>query len=265
MSTTPTRRSASRSWWLVVGSAVTILLLVWGVVQTASWLARTETSVQLAEPGDGLGEVRIEMDNGSLVVRSTSGDEIQVTGTLVSDLVEPDVDQRREGDRWVMRVRCSLGFLPTACGSNLELAVPEDLRVTVRASNTPVRLVGVRSELDVATSNNAVEGDDLSGRRVRVRTSNDRVELSGLRVADVETTTSNDRVALAFEDAPDAVVVRTSNDRVQVVVPDTPVPFAVDLRTSNGSATNQVRSDPTSDRRIDVRTSNDDVTVRYPG
>jgi hypothetical protein len=265
MSAATTPRTSTRMWWLLGGSVLTIALLGWGVLQCAAWLARTETAVLASQPGDGLTEVLIEMDNGSLLVRSTSGDEVQVTGTLVSDLTEPDVEHRREGDRWVVRARCPLNFLPTACGSELELAVPEGLPITVRASDTPVRLVGVRSELDVVTSDNAVEGDDLSGPRVSVRTSNDRVELSGLRVADVDATTSNDRVALSFEDSPESVVIRTSNDRVLVVVPDRPVPFAVDLRTSNGSSTNQVRSDPTSDRRIDVRTSNDDVTVRYPG
>lgn len=261
---TAPRSGRARPWWLVLGSAATLVLLAWGALQFVSLLARSERDVSAAEPATGLDEVAIEMANGSLVVRGTGGDEVQVTGTLISDVTEARFETERDGGRWVVRVRCSLGFLPTSCGSDLEVAVPEGLSLSVRASNSPVRLVGLSSAVDVQTSNDRIEGDDVSG-PVVARTSNDRVELRGLRSSTVDVQSSNDLVRLDFADAPDTVRVRTSNDRVSVVVPDGSGPYAVDLSTSNGSANNQVRSDPSAERRIEVRTSNDDVTLRYPG
>jgi hypothetical protein len=260
--TAPGRRS--RPWWLVLGSALTVLLLVWSALQVVSLLARSTREVRVTEPATGLAEVVVELSGGSLLVRGASGEQLRLDGRVVSDVSEATLDVARDGDRWVVQVRCRLAFLPTACGADLELAVPAGLAVTVLASNAPVRLVGLAGALDVRTSNDRVEGDALSG-PVRVRTSNDRVELRGLRSRSVDVTTSNDSVLVDLADVADEVTVQTSNAPVEVVVPDDSGPFAVDLTTSNGSSTNDVRSDPDSPLRITVRTSNDDVVVRHAG
>jgi DUF4097 and DUF4098 domain-containing protein YvlB len=61
------------------------------------------------------------------------------------------------------------------------------------------------------------------------------------------------------------VYARTQNGSIEVVVPDTDVLYRVEMDTSHGGTDNLVRTDPNSDRTIDLSTSNGSITVRPPG
>jgi hypothetical protein len=259
------RGGRARTWWRVVGSLLTVVVVGWVVLQVVALLARSEAPVDTAMAAEGLATLVVELDGGSLELRGTDDEEVVVTGTLVSGWRTNELERRRDGDELVLRTDCPDGPVDSFCSADLVVEVPRELAVRVRSNDTSVQLIGLAGDLDVATSNDAVLGDDLAGEHVRVRSSNDRVELVGLRSPRLDVQTSNDRVGLTFLRPPDDVRVRTSNDRVEVVVPDSQASYVVDTTTSNGSTSTEVRSDPTAARRIDVRTSNDDVVVRYPG
>lgn len=259
------RGGRARTWWRVLGSLLTIVVVGWVVLQVVAVLARSEAPVDAVAAAEGLATLVVELDGGSLEVRGTDGDQVVVAGTLVSGWRTNELERRRDGDELVLRTDCPDGPIDSFCSADLVVEVPRELALRVRSNNTSVQLIGLDGDLDVGTSNDAVLGDDLGGEHVRVRSSNDRVELVGLRSPMVDVQTSNDRVGLTFIGPPDDVRVRTSNDRVEVVVPDSEASYVVDTATSNGSTSTDVRSDPAATRRIDVRTSNDDVVVRYPG
>ena len=220
------RGGRARTWWRVLGSLLTIVVVGWVVLQVVAVLARSEAPVDAVAAAEGLATLVVELDGGSLEVRGTDGDQVVLAGTLVSGWRTNELERRRDGDELVLRTDCPDGPIDSFCSADLVVEVPRELAVRVRSNDTSVQLIGLAGDLDVATSNDAVLGDDLAGEHVRVR---------------------------------------SSNDRVEVVVPDSEASYVVDTATSNGSTSTDVRSDPAATRRIDVRTSNDDVVVRYPG
>ncbi len=135
--------------------------------------------------------------------------------------------------------------------------------VTVRSSNTSITVSGIDAAVDVQTSNDSISADRLLG-RVVLRTSNDSIRATALSSTDTVLHSSNDEISAEFLVAPERVVVTTSNAPVTIVVPDTDDAYDVELATSNGGQTAAVRTDPTSDRRLEATSSNDDVVVRYP-
>jgi hypothetical protein len=263
VATTGETRVRGRRWWQLAGSVATVALLAWGVLQVVALLARTEQEVRAGEDAAGLEEVVLDAQRSSVSVRGTDGAQVLLDGRLVSDVREARLHTHRDGARWLVEVRCDQRFLPSACGADLELAVPDGIAVRLQTSNAPIRLVGLTAPVDATTSNAPIRGADLGG-PLRLRTSNHSVELRGLRSTRVDVQSSNGGLLAEFAAAPDAVSLRTSNDDVDVVVPDRSGPYALDLSTSNGSAAGSVRSDPSARRRVEVRTSNADVTVRYP-
>ncbi len=252
-----------RGWWRVIGSVVAIAMLVAGVVNVVGKLSERTETVDRSLSTEGIGSLQVEVDSSELEIVGGSGDRIVVTGTIVTGLRRTElVVDGRDGVA-VVQLDCHRGPLD-ACGGSLRIEVPQELDVSVDAPDTGVSLDGLDGDVEVRSTNSAIAASFLSG-RVRLHTTNDSVVAGALRSSDVEVTTSNDRVELAFEVEPRSVVVETSNDAVLVVVPNTEEFYDLQLATSNASTSAEVRSDPDSDRRIAVETSNDDIVVTYPG
>lgn len=258
-------RDRGRTWWRIGGSLLTVVVLGWVVVQVVGLIARSEAAVDIVDPADGLHTLAVQLDGGSVRVQGADGDEIRVSGTLVSGWRRTELTRDRGNGRLVLRTECPDTPIDSFCSADLVVEVPRGLSVEVRSDNTAVTLAGLDGGVDVSTTNASVSGEDLRAERVKVRTSNDRIELGGLDVESLDAVTSNDRVLASFTSPPRQVGVRTSNDSVEVVLPEGRAAYRVDLTTSNGSGTAEVRTDPAASRTVDVRTSNDDVVVRYPG
>lgn len=245
--------------WKVLGSVVTLAALLWGMVNVVGVLARSTQRVDVDVSAAGVRELLVDVRDSRITVVGTDEDRITVTGTIRSDIRPTRHRERRIGDRFEVWARCP-GFHPVSCGADVRISVPRDLAVTVRGGDTPVSVVDVDGPVDVTTSNDGVQAVAVAG-PLTVRTSNGAITAGRLRSSRVRLTTSNDRVLVRLDAPPDVVEVRTSNGRVDVVVPDTPDAYAVDVATSNGGTVTDLRTDPDSDRTISVRTSNDDVAV----
>ena len=118
--------------------------------------------------------------------------------------------------------------------------------------------------IDIDSDDGRVELDDISG---TIDVSNDDGRIIGRRLTapTVDARNTNGSIELSFLDPPQSVAAHTSNGSIEVVVPDTEVLYRVEMDTSHGGTDNLVRTDPNSDRVIDLSTHNGSITVRPPG
>ena len=255
--------SATKLWWRIGGSVVTVVVLAMALINLLGLLAYHQVRIDTGAAADDLDELLVEIDAGSVEIIGVDGSRIHVEGTVTSGLVRTRHHEDVEGERYVVRSNCPGGLLSNYCEVTYRIEVPAELAVRVDADDSQVTVRDLRGEVEVATTNEVVRADSLTG-QVSLRSSNDDVLASGMGPGAVRIVTSNARVQAAFASAPDRVEIETSNDDVDVVVPDTVDFYAVDLQTSNGTPRSDIRTDPTSDRLIAVRTSNGDVRVGYP-
>jgi hypothetical protein len=252
-----------RRAWRIGGTLLTAVALVWGLVQVVGVLGRSTATVDVSRDATGIEELVVEVAGGSVEIRGTDEERVRVRGEVTSGLTSTRHREQRDGERFVVSSECVGGPLSTFCAVDHVIEVPHAMPVVVRSSETSVTLEGLTGEVDVETRNEGVRGDDLSGPEVRIETQNAPVQLRSVRSPVVSVRTSNDAVVTAFDEPVDTLDIDTSNGEVEVVLPDTPDPYAVRLDTSNGAQVVSVRTDPTAPRRVTARTSNDDVTVRY--
>lgn len=207
---------------------------------------------------------RLEFDvaNGPLDIRA-GGDETVVDVTATTGWLAGDVEVVEDGGTLRVEHRCPSWFA-VSCRAEVVVTLPAGATVEGDASNGPVTLDGLDGPVDVATSNGEVTMRDLSS-AVRVRTSNGAIRGEALRVASLDAGTSNGRIDLTFAQSPTDVVLDTSNGSVDVVLPTEAPPYALSTDTSNGQVSTDVRTDPSAERRIEIDTSNGDITVRYAG
>lgn len=258
----PWRRS--RPVWRIAGSVVAVFMLVSGVARVVGVLAERREPIDRAVGSEGVDGVQIEVADSDLEVVGADVDRISITGTITSGLRRSELDVETRDGRVYVTTTCGGRFAFHDCGSDLVVEVPHALDVSVDAPNSEVTLRELTGAVTASSSNSSMVATSLDG-PLRLRATNGSVLASGLRSSRVDVRTSNDDVELGFIAAPRSVVVSTSNAGATVVVPETEDFYDLRLRTSNAETSASVRSDPDSDRRVQVSTSNDDIVVRYPG
>jgi len=255
--------TATKLWWRIGGSVVTVFVLAMALMNLLGLLAYHREPIDTDAPGAGLTGLDVEIEFGTVEIVGVDSSTIHVEGTVTSGLLRTRHHEGIEGDRYLVSSSCKGGPASHFCEVDYRIEVPEGLAVRVDADDADVTVRDLRGRVDVRTSNRVVRADSLSG-EVSLESSNDDVLASGMGPGAVRIVTSNARVEAAFSEPPERVEIETSNDDVDVVVPDTVDFYAVDLETSNGTPRAEIRTDPTSDRVLAVRTSNGDVRVSYP-
>jgi hypothetical protein len=248
------RRLGIRWGSVLVGIALLLagLFLVYQDVTTEDQTARFE----------GITRIEFDVHNAPVTIAGSPDTErVTVDTTSTKGFLGGSVGLEPVGDtlRIVHRCPIVLGF---NCRATFELTVPGGTTVTGRTSNGAVSAADLTGEIDVRTSNGAISLETMSG-RLHARTSNGAVIGENISSGSVTFQTSNGRIRLDFASAPDAVDLRTANGAVEVTLPADAPAFAVSTRTSNGRVETNIRTDPASSHRIDVRTSNGNITIRY--
>lgn len=135
------------------------------------------------------------------------------------------------------------------------VTVPAGIPVTGRTSNGGITLSAV-GDVDVRTSSGQIRLEKISG-DVSARTSDGQVV--GRAVAGhVEAQTSNGTIDLATAKAQDVRAV-TSNGDIKLAVPAGH--YQVSAHTSHGDRTIGVADESGAPHRLDLRSSNGDITV----
>lgn len=233
------------------GSGVLILALLSGAScvvvmdggcgwQSAPYQGSRSVRVGVAE-GTAL-DVRTE--NGSITVLRGEGQEVLVSASVRAvsqERLEQAVLVANRDHEGTLRVHVQWpgGVRHAAEGAAIEVVLPDTDGLTLRTSNGPVTVQGMRGEAMITTSNGAIHVADYAG-HVVAKTSNGRVELLEVASACVETSNGSVRVRLAAEAS-----------------------GPVDVRTSNGSVTLEVG--PAFDQSLAAETSNGSIVCEAGG
>jgi hypothetical protein len=248
--------------WRVVGGVLAIGTVGWGAFNVVEVLAHGERTEVTTYDAADVRVIDVRNSAGSVTIEGSSErDEVTVTARISDGLRETGESQQLVDGRLELRGSCPL-IGGTWCDVDFTVEVPSDVEVRVDADHGRVRVTQIDGPLDLDTDNGSIEVADVGG-RVTVRTDNGSIDASGLRVDTVTAAADNGSILLEFVEPPQTVEARSDNGNVEVVLPDTEDFYNLDMSTDNGEETREIRTDPTSPRRITIETDNGDAIVRY--
>lgn len=251
---------ASRALWVMFGSILLIAGVGWGAFNMVSVLARDEWTRDVTQPAAGLTTLRVDNDNGRVVVRGGDTDEIAVHIEVSRGLFDTTEEASVENDAFVLRGDCPT-FSNGWCWVNYDITVPRGLAVVVDSGNSRVTVSDVDGTVNATGQNGRVELARLSG-PVVARSDNGRVVGTDLASPTVEAASDNGRIELSFTEPPSSVRATSSNGGVEIVLPDVEDGYAVDADAANGSEDVLVLNNPASLRTVVAESHNGRITVR---
>lgn len=223
------------------------------------WSERVECVDTLHFPSPGSCAIRIHNVNGKTCIRGEARDDIEVKACksaraesadaaahLLEDIHLVDVEMGG-----VLSLEVEIPRRWNRHGSvNLEILVPDKLRVEVAATNGKISLAGLRNsvkarssngsvsvsdvvgDVDIMTSNAKVECSDTCG-RLAARSSNGKIELDAHR-GSIDASTSNGLISVSVDEVSrEGIVLATSNGRIVLDLPES-VDADVDMQVDNG-------------------------------
>jgi DUF4097 and DUF4098 domain-containing protein YvlB len=210
-------------------------------------------------PHESEAAIEVNGHNGSVVVRQSDRDDVQVETHIRA--LSPErlagaevVTQREESGKLRISVAWPEGKPRNREGCRFEVLIPEAAGVTLRTQNGEIELGGLAGEADLHTSNGSITVKGHDG-QLKAKTSNGRIHLAGVRGA-IGASTSNGRIEIA--DAITSVNAKTSNGGIAIALsPEGPGP--IEARTSNGSITLELS--PTMRGQMSLTTSNGSVKI----
>lgn len=250
------RRGVPRIAWILLG----VFLVALGLLAI---LSRSVLPTEQQDLGfEGITRLEFDAHNAPFTITGSSdASNTSVSVTSTTGFLGGSVSIEPVGStlRIVHRCPTGLGF---GCRASFEITVPEDTIVNGTTSNGAIAISAVSGAIDVRTSNGAISLSGTVG-QVLARTSNGAVTGQGIGSSSVDVQTSNGRIEMEFSVTPGSVTLRTSNGRVDVLIPADAPAIALSTSTSNGRVDSNIRTDPASSHRVEVRTSNGNIDIRY--
>jgi hypothetical protein len=211
----------------------------------------------------GIGEVE--------VVPSIVEDQISVRRRLTYGLSRPFVEERIDGDTFVVRDGDCEMPLETACRVRWLLRVPPTLHlsITTNAGDITVQgagAAGISGAVHLVSDSGDVRARGLTGPAVQLLSDHGAVSGTGLRSAHVVATSETGDISLSFRSAPKLVQGKTGTGSVEVVVPDGNEVYKVSADAGGGKTIAVKRPEPDDSyaggRRVIVESKTGPVTVR---
>jgi hypothetical protein len=173
-----------------------------------------------------INSVSVDISAGSIRLVGTNESTITVESSSRGGIRGPNHHERVENGRLVITSSCPLHLLTPSCEIDYTVHVPSHVSVEMDGNGLDARIESITGDLDVA-----INGGDVDA---------------------------------AFSAAPRNVKMRANGGSIDVVIPNDQSTYRTESSSNGGSSTVDVRTDPASDRSIDVHTNGGRITVRYP-
>ncbi len=236
-------RHRGRPAWRIVASVLAVAALLWGTLNVVNLLAHGEERFTRTFSAP-VTSVEVSTDRGTVRVIASDRDDVALSAYVSNGLGGTDHTERVRGNRLLIDASCTF---PVAywCTASYTLHVPRNVRVVLWSGSGDVSASGLHSAADLSSDH----GD---------------VRASRLRSRVVHASSSHGSIALGFAAAPEQVLASSTHGDVTVVVPRTGEAYRVELSTDHGSTNNDLRTDSTARRLVQLSSDHGDVTARYP-
>ncbi|MGV4885559.1 hypothetical protein ACSR0Z_02905 [Streptomyces viridosporus] len=208
------------------------------------------------------GTLTIDSDDSALEIVAADGHppgEVRVTrwfrGTVALGR-DPEVTWSLDGDRLVLRVRCS--GVVADCSARHRVQVPRGITVKVEEEDGSVRARGFRDALSIRTTDGSIHVTDSTGPlELRSGDGSVRAEVASRTV---RTRTGDGSAHLQLEAVPDLVESRSGDGSLTIDLPR--AAYRVDTATGDGAEDVSVPRDDSSPHLVTARTGDGKLTVR---
>ena len=170
--------------------------------------------------------VSVDVSSGSIRLVGTSDSTITVELSARGGIRGPNHRERVENGRLVIESSCPLHLLTPSCAIDYTVHVPSHVSVDVDGNGLDAHIEAISGDLD-----ESINGGDVDA---------------------------------TFADAPHSVTARANGGHIDIVIPNDQRSYRSESSSNGGSTDVAIRTDPASDRLIDVHTNGGRVTVRYP-
>jgi len=237
-------------------AAATLAALTAGGLSACSPFGRQKTFEDDAAVSQKITSIRLESGNGGLRVDASA----KTSTVSVHRKVNYRGSKPGGTSFSVSGGVLTLSGCGQHCGVDYVVKVPAGLPVSGSTSNGGVTLNDVGA-VDVHTSNGSISVNGTTG-PVKLRTSNGSVTVKDARGGGIDTTTSNGGVTIQAT-APQDITAHTSNGSLKVTAPS--AGYRVSAKTTHGSRKVAFTDDPSGRYRLDLSTSNGNLTLASAG
>ena len=239
-----------------------VLLLVVAAVWAAANFAFAQADVQTDRVYGKVNEIVIESDRGDIDLLPARG-AIEVRETRHWVVSQPELEQTRKDGVLTIRSTCGAERIVLKCHSDLRVAVPSGIRVTVEAGSGDVDLRGTDPRRVHAESDSGDIEMDLAGRQQLAFASSDSgdIDLVARSVRAVDAQTGSGDVTVDAGGTPRRIVARSNEGDVEVAVPRGSYRIRA-IATSGDAAVSGLGRDERSLQSVHARTDDGDVVVR---
>ncbi len=173
-----------------------------------------------------IDEVAVDISGGSIRLIGTDDSTITVEMSVRSGIRGPNHRERVEDGRLVIESSCPFRLATPTCEVDYTVHVPSHVAIELDGNGLDAQIESVTGDLDVS-----INGGDVDA---------------------------------TFSEAPRQIKARTNGGNIGIVIPNDQYSYRLKSSSNGGSTDVDVRTDPASDRVIDVHTNGGRVTVRYP-
>lgn len=236
----------------VLAAAALAALTVSGL-SACSALGREKTFEDDAKVSRKVTSIRLDNGNGDVRVDASSGaPTVSVHRKVNYRGDKPDGTSFRV-DNGVL----TLSGCGKDCGVDYVVKIPAGLPVTGGTSNGGLTLTDVGT-VDVHTTNGQIAVADARG-PVKLRTSNGDVDVKDVKGGGIDTQTSNGEVTIRTA-TPQNIKARTTSGSLTVTAPA--AKYRISANDAHGDKNVAFKNDPSGKYRLDLSTTNGDLTVK---
>lgn len=245
-----------------LGWVLVLLLVVVVGIWAAANFGFAQTDVQTDKVYGTVNEIVIDSGRGDVDLIPARG-PIEVRETRHWVVSQPKLEQTRKDGVLTLKSSCTLERIVLECESDLRVAVPRDVKVTVEAGSGGIDLRGTDvRHVHVESDSGDIEMD-LAGRQQLVFASSDSgdIDLVARSARAVDAQTGSGDVTADVGGRPRRVVARSNDGDVEVAVPRGSYRIRAIANSGDARVSGLGRNDR-SLQSVHARTREGDVAVR---
>jgi hypothetical protein len=258
----PVRSARARIIWTLVG-----LLLVVAIVPALALSMIGSTAYKQLPSHQRvfmtpISEVTVEVSSGDITVEPGTGTETMVMTSGVHGLTYPTDEEQLVGHTLVIRSSCGTRIFNDRCNRNYVLHLPSEAAVTASSGEGDVTVTDMGRAVSAHSDQGDVTVAGGSG-TVQASTGQGTVTVSRSYASSVSVQSGQGDATVDLLTSPNRVSAVSGQGDVTVELPKGPNSYQVKAGSGEGSVSDGVDNNPTSDRVINASSGQGDVTVRY--